>query len=107
MLETFLAMLEKGNDNALVRYSIGNAYFGESNYQDALEHLQSAVEHDRNYSAAWKLLGRCHYELGHFENAIEAYTSGIAIAAVQGDKQAEKEMTVFKRRAEKALIRDT
>lgn len=103
MIDTFLSMLEKGNDNELVRYSLGNAYVGEEQYQLAIEHLQHAVTHDENYSAAWKLLGRCYFELGQYQHAFDTYERGIAIAALKGDKQAEKEMSVYKRRAEKAL----
>ncbi len=103
MISTFLSMLDKGNDNALVRYSLGNAYFGEKNYQLAAEHLQKAVEHDSNYSAAWKILGRSFFELKQFEKALEIYNRGIEVASAQGDKQAEKEMLVFQRRCERAL----
>jgi hypothetical protein len=35
--------------------------------------------------------------------AIEAYTRGIQAAEEKGDKQAAKEMQVFKRRLEKSL----
>ena len=30
--DSFLAMLDKGMDNALLRYSLGNAYFAEKDY---------------------------------------------------------------------------
>ncbi|MEM7257633.1 MAG: tetratricopeptide repeat protein [Pseudomonadota bacterium] len=103
MIATFLGMLEKGNDNALLRYSLGNAYFADKQFQPAVEHLQHAVQHDPNYSAAWKLLGRCHFELQQYEQALAVYEKGLRVAAEQGDKQAEKEMTVFQRRSTKAL----
>lgn len=103
MIANFLSMLETGNDNALVRYSLGNAYYGEKNYLKAVEHLQHTIRHDQNYSAAWKLLGRCHYELGQYTEALEVYTQGIEIASERGDKQAVKEMQVFHRRTQRAL----
>ncbi len=99
MIKNFLAMLDSGTDNALLRYSLGNAYFGEQQYTDAIKHLQVAVEQDRTYSAAWKLFGRCHYELSQFEESVEVYDQGILIATEKGDKQAVKEMQVFRRRA--------
>lgn len=103
MIDTFLSMLEKGNDNALLRYSLGNAYFGEKQFQQALEHLDMAVKHDPSYSAAWKLLGRSYFELAQFSDAVDTYDKGIEAASAQGDKQAEKEMQIFRRRAERAL----
>jgi hypothetical protein len=37
------------------------------------------------------------------DEALEAYRQGIAAAKQKGDRQAEKEMTVFARRIEKSL----
>lgn len=102
MIDNFLSMLENGTDNALLRYSIGNAYFGEKQYQLAIEHLDEAVRQDDQYSAAWKLLGRCHFELQQFAQAVEVYDQGLEAADQKGDKQAAKEMQVFRRRAAKA-----
>lgn len=101
--ESFLAMLDKGMDNALLRYSLGNAYFAEEDYSQSVEHFKLALEHDPNYSAAWKLLGRSYIELSLYSEAIETLQQGIEIASANGDKQAEKEMSVFLRRAQKKL----
>ena len=101
--ETFLGMLEKGTDNALLRYSLGNAYFADKEYEKSAEHFAVAVEHDPAYSAAWKLLGRCYIEMARYPEAVKALQSGLSVAAEKGDKQAEKEMAVFLRRAQKKL----
>jgi len=42
-------------------------------------------------------------DLNRDEEALEAYRRGIEAAKQKGDRQAEKEMTVFARRIEKAL----
>lgn len=107
MIAKLLGMLESGDDSALLRYSIGNAYFADKKFAEAIVHFEMAVEQDPGYSAAWKLLGRCYYELQDFANAVRVYEQGIAVAAEKGDKQAEKEMTVFKRRAVTAIDKDT
>jgi len=96
-------MLVAGRDNALLRFSLGNAYLGAGEPAQAVPHLQKAVEHDPNYSAAWKLLGRALNEAGDAKAALEAYRQGIAVAEKKGDIQAAKEMTVFARRIEKNL----
>lgn len=103
MIETFQALLEKGPDNALLRYSLANAYYSDKQYQAAIEHLAQAVIQDEGYSAAWKMLGRCHFEVADFQSAVEVYKQGIETAAGKGDVQAEKEMAVFLRRAQKKL----
>lgn len=102
-IDSFLKMLANGTDNALLRYSIGNACFAEKDYEKSVEHTKVALEHDSTYSAAWKLLGRSYIELGQFKEASETLQQGINIASEKGDKQAEKEMGVFLRRAQKNL----
>jgi Tfp pilus assembly protein PilF len=91
-------MLNRGQDSALLRFSLGNEYISIEEYDTAAEHLARAVELDRNYSAAWKLLGRSLTNTGRESQAISAYREGIAIAEQKGDRQAAKEMTVFLKR---------
>jgi Tfp pilus assembly protein PilF len=102
-IENFENMLATGKDNALLRFSLGNAYLGAGDATRAVTHLRKAVEHDPKYSAAWKLLGRALNEAGDAKAALEAYRQGIAVAEAKGDVQAAKEMTVFARRIEKGL----
>lgn len=100
-IKPLLGMLEQGRDSALLRFSLGNEYVAAGEFDHAASHLQRAVELDPGYSAAWKLLGKCLAELGRREDAIDAYSQGIAIAGEKGDRQAVKEMTVFLRRLQK------
>lgn len=100
-IETFKSLLEKGNDNALLRYSLGNEYLKESNFEEAIIHLNKAIELNENYSAAWKLYAKALAENNQSEEAINAYEKGIEIAENNGDKQAVKEMQVFLKRLKK------
>ena len=102
-IENFEKMLASGKDNALLRFSLVNAYLGAGEVAKAVPHLQKAVEHDPRYSAAWKLLGRALNDAGDAWAALEAYRKGIEVAQGKGDVQAAKEMTVFARRIEKTL----
>jgi predicted Zn-dependent protease len=85
-------------DGALLRFSLGNALLGEGQAADAAEELRRALAFDAGYSAAWKLLGKACLAMGDREAAAAAWRQGIAVAQQRGDKQAEKEMTVFLRR---------
>ena len=85
-------------DGALLRFSLGTALLGEGDVAAAIEELQHAVIFDPTYSAAWKLLGRACLEAARPDAAADAWRRGIAAANRRGDKQAEKEMTVFLRR---------
>jgi predicted Zn-dependent protease len=99
--DTFETMLAKGQDNALLRFSLGNAYLREGKPLRAVAHLRAAVGQDPLYSAAWKLLGRALAETGEIQAAIEVFTRGIQVAERNGDVQAAKEMRVFLRRLQK------
>ena len=100
--QRFEALLASGKDGALLRFSLGMHYLGSGEAARAAAHLQRAVELDRDYSAAWKLLGKALTEAGDAPGAIIAYREGIAAAGRRGDKQAGKEMSVFLKRLEKA-----
>ncbi len=102
-----IANLEKligtPRDGALLRYSLGGEYLRAGDAGRAATHLREAVTRDPGYSAAWKLLGRALADAGRDAEALAAWRQGIEVARGKGDKQAQKEMTVFARRIEKKL----
>lgn len=85
-------------DGALLRFSLGSALLGAGEAAEAAEHLRRALAFDPMYSAAWKLLGKACLAAGEREAAADAWRRGVDVAAARGDKQAQKEMTVFLRR---------
>lgn len=103
IIANFEAMLTRGQDTALLRYSLGSEYLKAEELEKAAVHLAEAVRLDPGYSAAWKLYGKALSALGHHAEAIAAFDQGIATAESKGDVQAAKEMRVFRKRAEKAL----
>ena len=102
MISTLEKLLGTPRDNALLRYSLGLEYAKTGDAVRAAQYLRDAVERDPLYSAAWKALGRALTDAGKADEAREAYRRGIAAAREKGDRQAEKEMTVFMKRLEKA-----
>jgi tetratricopeptide (TPR) repeat protein len=94
-------LLGTPRDNALLRYSLGLEYAKAGERERAIEFLRDAVTRDRLYSAEWKALGGELAQAGRADEALEAYRQGIDAAKAKGDRQAEKEMTVFARRLEK------
>ncbi len=97
-IDSLVTMLERGQDSALLRFSLGSEYLGQEDYLLAAEHLELAVGLDPGYSAAWKQLGKAHALQGSVAAAIDAYRQGIQAAESNGDRQAAKEMGVFLRR---------
>lgn len=102
-IDTFEAMLAKGQDSDMLRYTLGNAYYQEKRYDEAAMHLREAVKLNPNYSTAWKVLGRVLGDNEKFEEALAAFDAGLEVAQNNGDKQVEKEIGVFRRRVEKKL----
>ncbi|NBA97006.1 tetratricopeptide repeat protein [Pseudomonas sp. R5(2019)] len=101
MLESLEKMLAKGVDNALLRFGLGKGYMDLGDNAKAVEHLERCVAFDPKYSAAWKLLGKAHLALGDHAAARQAWEQGLEASRGHGDKQAEKEMTVFLKKLDK------
>jgi Tfp pilus assembly protein PilF len=101
MIPQLEKLLGTPRDGALLRYSLGLEYAKAGDKDKAVQYLRDAVERDPLYSAAWKVLGKTLSESGKTEEALIAYEKGIAAAQQKGDRQAEKEMTVFAKRLRK------
>ena len=102
-IESLEKLVGTPRDGALLRFSLGIEYSKLANSAKAVEHLRQAVARDAGYSAAWRALGKALEGAGDDAAALAAYRDGIAAAEKKGDKQAQKEMTVFARRLEKKL----
>jgi Tfp pilus assembly protein PilF len=101
MLDNLEKMLGTPRDGALLRYSLGLEYLKSSLPDQAIAQFREAVARDALYSAAWKALGKALEQQELRAEALDAYRRGIEAAQQRGDRQAEKEMTVFARRLEK------
>lgn len=101
-VRTLEKMLADGRDSALLRFGLGKLYIDHTDFLQAVRHLEACLAIDGSYSAAWKLLGKARFGLNDLTGAGEAWRSGIETARRNGDKQTEKEMSVFLRRLEKS-----
>ena len=102
MISSLEKLLGTPRDGALLRYSLGLEYAKLKDLERAARYFRDALERDPLYSAAWKALGRALQEAGRDAEALESYRLGVEAAQKKGDRQAEKEMSVFMRRLEKA-----
>lgn len=103
IIENLESMAARGQDSALLRYSLGNEYLKRGEPNRAIEHLAAAVRMDPTYSAAWKLYGKALQAEARHQEAVDAFDRGIVAADAKGDVQAAKEMRVFRKRSLKAL----
>ena len=100
-IEMFRKLLERDPDNPMVLYSLGSELFKEGRYPEARDHLRRAVENKPDYSVAYRMLGRAHYELHEDDEARGVFARGREVATQNGDLQTVKEIDVFTRRLEK------
>jgi len=103
MIDNLEKLLAGGQDNALLRYSLGAEYLKAEDFEQAVTQLRAALDHDPQYSAAWKLYGRALAGAGRQADAVAAFDQGMAVAEGRGDIQAAREMKVFRKRAQRAL----
>ena len=98
---TLEKMLAQGQDNLLLRHTLGTICLKEGLLEAAVEHLRQALAQDPGHSASWKQYARALMKLERNLEAMEAYEKGISIAGEKGDVQAVKEMQVFLNRLKK------
>ncbi|MCW0208408.1 hypothetical protein AVE30378_00269 [Achromobacter veterisilvae] len=102
MIERLEAMLAKGTDNMLLRFSLGKAYAEQDCFREAEEHLRASLAFDPAYSVAWKWLGKACLGRGDKTGARAAWEAGLKAAHDRGDQQVVKELQVFLKRLDKA-----
>jgi uncharacterized protein HemY len=99
--DMFRKLLAKDPDNPMVLYSLGSELFKEGRFEEARDLLQRAVENKPDYSVAYRMLGRAHFELHENSEARNVFLKGKEVARKNGDLQTVKEIDVFMRRLEK------
>ena len=97
----FRKLLQRDSDNPMILYSLGNELFREGRYEEARDLLQRAITNKPDYSVAYRMLGRAHYELNENTEAREVFLNGKEVARGNGDLQTVKEIDVFLRRLQR------
>ena len=100
----FRNLLQRDPTNPMVLYSLGSELFKEARYEEARDHLRRAVENKPDYSVAYRMLGRAHYELHEDVEARSVFEKGREVARANGDLQTVKEIDVFLRRLQKREV---
>lgn len=88
----FEEVLEIDPDDPLATFGMGTAYIQLNEYAKAVPFLQRATRVNKDYSAAYLNLGKCHEFLGQADEAREAFRKGIEVATRKGDLMPLREM---------------
>ena len=89
-------------DDPVLRFGLAGAYLDAAQPESAVAEYQETIRLKRDYSAAYRGLGRALERAGRPAEARAAYVEGIEVATRNGDLQTKKEMEVFLRRLDKA-----
>ncbi len=94
-LEALLKFLDQDPDDAFTRYGIALEYIAIKDFEKAIEFLNSVLEHDKNYLAAYQQLGHIYAITNRKDLAIEIYKNAIEAAKATGDKHAADNISNF------------
>jgi len=84
-VEMFKAVMEFDPIDEVANFGIGSIYLETGQYEEALSPLKIVVENNKDYSAAYLLLGKVYEKLARKKEASETYRQGIAAASRKGD----------------------
>ncbi len=88
----FQEVIEIDPEDPVATMGLGQAYIQLDRFADAIPWLETATRINKDYSAAWLQLGKCHEFLEHSAEARAAYEAGISAASRKGDLMPLREM---------------
>lgn len=91
-------MIEQGRDGYEARLALGQAHLKAGRFDQAIEHLLVACDHQPTKTMAWQSLGEAYHGQGNDALARQAWSQGLQVATNNGDEQAKKVMTVWLKR---------
>jgi tetratricopeptide (TPR) repeat protein len=87
-LESLLKFLEQDPGDAFTKYAIALEHISRKNYAEAIFQLESIINTDKDYLAAYQQLGKLLAMTNNKEKSIEIYKQGVEIALKTGDNHA-------------------
>ncbi len=91
-LETMLGFLEQDPDDSFTRYAVALEYVSAKEYERALTYFNELRRRDPEYVATYYQLGQAYVTLERWDDAEEAFRSGVAAARRAGDLHAVSEL---------------
>ncbi len=92
MVGMFEQVLEIDPVDQVANFGLGSIYLETGQYEEALPPLRIVIKENKDYSAAYLLLGKNLEKLARNEEAVDVYRQGIAAASKKGDLMPLKDM---------------
>lgn len=103
--EAIEKLIDQGRDSYEARLAAGQARLKAGDVDRAIDHLEKATAYKPEQTMAWQELGKARNESGDVDGARAAWEQGLEAAGANGDKQAEKVITVWLRRLDRSADR--
>ena len=91
-LEQLEQMLRQEPNDEFLQYAIAIEYFSAGNFEKALICLNTILQQNPNYLAAYYQTGKCFEELKQLDNAKNIYAQGMEIAKKQNKTKTLNEL---------------
>jgi len=91
-MSMFQQVLEIDAEDQLANYGFGDCLVALSRFEEAVPHLQKAIQLKPSHSVAYVALGSAFEGLNQIEDAKSTYVAGIDAAAKRGDGEPLKKM---------------
>lgn len=90
--QMFAQVLEIDPNDELANFGMGEVCISRGRFEDAAQHLETAIRLNEDYSAAYLALGKAWEGMRRPERARQVYEAGIVVAARRGDLATANQM---------------
>jgi predicted Zn-dependent protease len=106
-IEIFAAMVKEQPDDAMIWYGLASEYVKIEKWNEAADALRQVLRVNPDYTAAYQMLGTALINAGQKDEALSAWTQGIAVAERTGAWKARQHMEGLRESAGAAAAPDT
>lgn len=100
-IDRFKKLVEIEPDSEISHFGLGNVYYEENVFDQAVICFRKAIEIKPDYTAAYELLGRSLEKVGQVDEAKSIYERGIDVGRHTGDHMPVQKMEDRLRRFDK------
>jgi len=91
-IDIFAQMAREQPDDAMISYGLASEYVKDERWNEAAEALRNVLRVNKDYTAAYQMLGTSLLNLGAREEAERMWTEGVRVAERTGAWKAKQHM---------------
>ncbi len=91
-IDIFAQMAREQPDDAMISYGLASEYMKVERWKEAIDALRNVLRVNKDYTAAYQLLGTAHANLGERGKAESTWAEGVRVAERTGAWKAKQHM---------------